>query len=167
MHWRRKWQPTPVFLPGESQGRGGSLVGCRLWGRTESDHPCLLSLAIQLPQLLPEALLPGPLNRKVQGSRAEPGRASCGGRCEGGGHTAQTRGVYYHRNPCPQPGSAQTGPVPWTQEAVQLAGGLSFVRRVWNAGSPGALPPIPQNLHRPPTQPLPQLHCDVQGPSVG
>ena len=35
MHWR-KWQPTPVFLPGESHGRG-SLVGCRLWGRTESD----------------------------------------------------------------------------------------------------------------------------------
>ena len=34
--WRRKWHPTPVFLPGESQGRG-SLVGCRLWGRTESD----------------------------------------------------------------------------------------------------------------------------------
>ena len=33
MHWRRKWQPTPVFLPGESQGRR-SLVGCRLWGRT-------------------------------------------------------------------------------------------------------------------------------------
>ena len=28
--------PTPVLLPGESQGRG-SLVGCRLWGRTESD----------------------------------------------------------------------------------------------------------------------------------
>ena len=26
------WQPTPVFLPGESQGRG-SLVGCHLWGR--------------------------------------------------------------------------------------------------------------------------------------
>ena len=36
MHWRRKWPPTPVFLPGESQGRG-SLVGCRLWGHTESD----------------------------------------------------------------------------------------------------------------------------------
>ena len=36
MHWRRKWQPTPVFLPGESQGRGG-LVGCRLWCRTELD----------------------------------------------------------------------------------------------------------------------------------
>ena len=36
MHWRRKWQPTPVFLPGESQGRE-SLVGCHLWGYTESD----------------------------------------------------------------------------------------------------------------------------------
>ena len=36
IHWRRKWQPTPVFLPGESQG-WGSLVGCRLWSRTESD----------------------------------------------------------------------------------------------------------------------------------
>ena len=36
MHWRRKWKPTPVFLPGESQG-WGSLVACRLWGHTESD----------------------------------------------------------------------------------------------------------------------------------
>ena len=36
MMWRRQWQPTPVFLAGESQGRG-SLVGCHLWGRTESD----------------------------------------------------------------------------------------------------------------------------------
>ena len=36
MHWRRKWQPTPVFLPGGSQGRE-SLVGCRLWGCTELD----------------------------------------------------------------------------------------------------------------------------------
>ena len=36
MHWRKKWQPTPVFLPGESQGRG-SLVGCGPWGCKESD----------------------------------------------------------------------------------------------------------------------------------
>ena len=35
-HWRRKWQPTPVFLPGESQGQR-SLVGCCPQGRTESD----------------------------------------------------------------------------------------------------------------------------------
>ena len=34
--WRRKWQPTPVLLPAESQGQR-SQVGCRLWGRTESD----------------------------------------------------------------------------------------------------------------------------------
>ena len=37
IHWRRKWQPTPVFLPGESQGRG-SLVGCRLWGSHRVGH---------------------------------------------------------------------------------------------------------------------------------
>ena len=36
MHWRRKWQPTSVFLPGESQGLR-SLVGYHLWGRTELD----------------------------------------------------------------------------------------------------------------------------------
>ena len=36
MSWRRKWQPTPMFLPGKSQGRG-SLVGCCLWGCIESD----------------------------------------------------------------------------------------------------------------------------------
>ena len=36
MHWRRKWQPTPVFLPGESHGRR-SLVGCSPRGHTESD----------------------------------------------------------------------------------------------------------------------------------
>ena len=45
IHWKRisfctfpisKRQPTPVFLPGESQG-WGSLVGCHLWGHTESD----------------------------------------------------------------------------------------------------------------------------------
>ena len=33
---RRQWHPTPVLLPGKSHGRR-SLVGCRLWGRTESD----------------------------------------------------------------------------------------------------------------------------------
>ena len=36
MHWRRKWQPTPVFLPGESHGQR-SLVGYSPWGRKESD----------------------------------------------------------------------------------------------------------------------------------
>ena len=36
MHWRKKWQPTPVFLPGESQG-WGSLVAYCLWGHKESD----------------------------------------------------------------------------------------------------------------------------------
>ena len=48
MHWRRKWQPTPVFLPGESQG-WGSLEGCRLWGRTESDMTEQLHFHFSLP----------------------------------------------------------------------------------------------------------------------
>ena len=36
IRWRRKWQPTPVVVPGEFQGQR-SLVGCHLWGRTELD----------------------------------------------------------------------------------------------------------------------------------
>ena len=36
IQWRRKWQPTPVFLPGESQGQR-SLVGYSPWSRKESD----------------------------------------------------------------------------------------------------------------------------------
>ena len=44
VHWRRKWQPTPVFLPGESQGRG-SLMGCCLWGRTEQSRTRLKRLS--------------------------------------------------------------------------------------------------------------------------
>ena len=36
LHWRRKWQLTPVFLPGEHHGRR-SLVGCSPWGCTELD----------------------------------------------------------------------------------------------------------------------------------
>ena len=35
--WRRKWQPTPVFLPGESHG-WRSLVGYSPWGHKESDR---------------------------------------------------------------------------------------------------------------------------------
>ena len=35
--WRRQWQPTPVFLPGNSHG-WRSLVGCHPWGRLESDR---------------------------------------------------------------------------------------------------------------------------------
>ena len=36
MHWRRKWQPTPVLLPEKSRG-WRSLVGYSLWGRKESE----------------------------------------------------------------------------------------------------------------------------------
>ena len=52
MHWRRKWQPTPLFLPGESQGWGG-LVGCRLWrcrvGHDWSDLAAAVAAALTFP----------------------------------------------------------------------------------------------------------------------
>ena len=42
--WRREWQPTPVFLPGKSQGQR-SLVGCSPWGHKELDMTEQLSTA--------------------------------------------------------------------------------------------------------------------------
>ena len=45
--WRRKWQSTPVFLPGESHGRR-SLVGYSPWGRKESDTTEQLHLHLHL-----------------------------------------------------------------------------------------------------------------------
>ena len=71
MHWRRKWQPTPMFLPGESQGQG-SLVGFRLWGHTESDTTevtqqqqqqtlgCKAPLSMGLPRQAYQSGLPFP-----------------------------------------------------------------------------------------------------------
>ena len=56
-HWRRKWQPTPVFLPGESQGQR-SLVGFCLWGRTESDTTGATQQQQQQQQILSSLSLP-------------------------------------------------------------------------------------------------------------
>ena len=58
LFWRRKWQPTPVFLPGESHGQR-SLVGYSPWGCKESDtteqlnhhHPAIWLLAIHITLL--------------------------------------------------------------------------------------------------------------------
>ena len=47
--WRRKWQPTPVFLPGESHGRR-NLVGYSPWGHKELDTTERLTLSLT-PQL--------------------------------------------------------------------------------------------------------------------
>ena len=62
MHWKRKWQPTPVFLPGESQGRG-SLVGCRLWGCTESD-----TTEVTWQHIFSGSMVPGPPCPRYDGS---------------------------------------------------------------------------------------------------
>ena len=45
--WSRKWQPTPVFLPGKFHGQR-SLVGCSPWGLKESDTTDRLSAHIHL-----------------------------------------------------------------------------------------------------------------------
>ena len=64
--WRRAWQPTPVFLPGEFHGQG-SLVGYRPWGQKESDrtgalgtHICTCNSQLALSRPLPQCpqLLP-------------------------------------------------------------------------------------------------------------
>ena len=47
--WRRKWQPTPVFLPGKSHGQR-SLAGYSPWGRKESDTIEWLTLSIHFSQ---------------------------------------------------------------------------------------------------------------------
>ena len=45
--WRRKWQPTPVFLPGKFHGQR-SLVGYSPWGRKESDMTERLHFTLQI-----------------------------------------------------------------------------------------------------------------------
>ena len=55
--WRRKWQPTPVFLPGESHGQR-NLEGYSPWGRTESDNrsdlACTLSTDTMTVEFKPD-----------------------------------------------------------------------------------------------------------------
>ena len=63
-------QPTPVFLPGESQGRG-SVVGCRLWGRTESDT----TEVTQQQQRQPSYLQIKDIEDKKENLQDKPGQA--------------------------------------------------------------------------------------------
>ena len=81
--WRRKWQPTPVFLPRKCRGQR-SLAGCSPWGRRESDswvHVQLLDTAHPHPPhiLPPRTLLSSFLDHLVHlGSSSVmlPGRHS-------------------------------------------------------------------------------------------
>ena len=69
MHWRRKWQPTPVFLPGKSQGRG-SLVGCSM-GSHRVGHDCSdLAAADVVERLLNLKVVYG--SNKVHCGKSEP-----------------------------------------------------------------------------------------------
>ena len=79
--WRRKWQPTPVFLPGESQG-WRSLVGCRLWGCTGSDTTEATWQQQQQQQLSYWASL---IAQLVIGNAGDPGSIPGSGRSAGEG----------------------------------------------------------------------------------
>ena len=46
--WRRKWQPTPIFLPGKLH-RQRSLMSYNSWGHKESDTTEKLTLSLSLP----------------------------------------------------------------------------------------------------------------------
>ena len=76
MHWRRKWQPTPVFLPGESQG-WGSVVGCRPWGRTESDRLKRFSSSSSSPSLKADKRGSAAPSAVCLGEDLTPGRNDC------------------------------------------------------------------------------------------
>ena len=60
MHWRRKWQPTPVLLPGKSHG-WKNLVGYSPWGRKESDTTERLHLTSSLKKKSNKHIKSGPL----------------------------------------------------------------------------------------------------------
>ena len=102
MHWRRKWQPTPVFVPGKSQG-WGHLVGCRLWGRTELDT----TEATEQHQQGPVKGFPGGLDGKESACNAgDPGSIPGLGRSPGEGYG-------YHS-------SILAWEIPWTEEHRRL-----------------------------------------------
>ena len=66
--WRRKWQPTPVYLPGESHGQR-SLVGCSPWGRKElgtTEQLTLISLTRDAPWLEGKILTTGPPGKSLE-----------------------------------------------------------------------------------------------------
>ena len=73
MPWRRKWQPTPVFSPGESHGQR-SLVGYSPWGHKELDRTEQLNT--HMPHMVLEKTLASPLDcKEVQPVHSEGGQS--------------------------------------------------------------------------------------------
>ena len=115
--WRRKWQPTPVFLAGEPQGRQ-SLVGCRLWGRTESDTTEATAAADSCLPLKPnlQAQLRGPANlQALAESLRAPQTTVCAlpqvGTCPGPSHRLPQACAIQEHKPCyPRKGWSRSQP---------------------------------------------------------
>ena len=83
MHWRRKWQPTPLFLPGESQGRG-SLVGCRLRGSHRVGHDWSNLAAATFPKPYLQGLPGGSVVMNLPANAGDAGSIPGSGRSPGG-----------------------------------------------------------------------------------
>ena len=121
MHWRRKWQPTPVFLPGESQGRG-SLVGCRLWGRRVGhDWSDLAIAAVWVTPILEASLMTQMVKNRpaIQDTRVR----------SLGGEDSLEKGMATHS-------SILAWKIPWTEESGELQSkGSQRVRHHWAANT--------------------------------
>ena len=118
MHWRRKWQPTPVFLPGESQG-WGSLVGCHLWGcRVRQDWSDLAAAAFSGRTDAEAENSNGHLMRRANSLEKALMLGKTEGRRRRGGK----------------------GPDGWTASPTQWTWGVwASSSRQWRVGSPGVL----------------------------
>ena len=108
IHWWRKWQPTPVFLPGESQGRG-SLGGCCLWGHTESDttEATAAAAAVWLKTITYCCFPVGSDSKESACNAGPPGSVPVSGRPPGEGNGNLSWGIL-------------AWGIPWTEEPGEL-----------------------------------------------
>ena len=112
MHWRRTWQPTPVFLPGETQGLRG-LVGCRPWGlksvfKDLGPKECETSVEHGAAgrQQVPRRLYPAAAAAATPRARVK-GRAPALCHQEGARTTEGVAQLFGHRAPQDTPGSGR------------------------------------------------------------
>ena len=121
IHWRRKWQPTPVFLPGGSQG-WGNLVGCSRWSHKESDMTEQLHFNFSLSC--------------IGEGNGNPLQCSClenprdGGNCWAAiyGVTQSRTRLKWHSSSSSSSSSWRGSSIPWI---TQFTKGFLLVMRIW------------------------------------
>ena len=111
--WRRKWQPTPVFLPQKSHGQR-SLVGYSRWGHKESDmteHTCMVILILAHPtpgaaptsSIVRESLLPTLYQRPLHNQSDSLGKQGVPKNCSPPRTACLLKAVCLMRTPGPPP----------------------------------------------------------------